>query len=342
MEVTESLRQSQAISVRDQSHVGEARRLTIRLASDIGMGENDTGTAALVATELASNLAKYATSGQIVIRPLGPQADEGVEILSLDSGPGIADLNRHLADGYSSGRTPGNGLGAVIRQSSQFDIYSHPGIGTGVMARIASRKPAPEPRVPQLVEYGVVSVPMAGERRCGDGWRVHQSSERVLLMLVDGLGHGDIAHEAAIKAAGVFDRHSKQGPGAMLSTAHERLRETRGAVMAVLESYPRDHSVVYAGVGNISACTIDNEGAKHMASVSGTVGYIARPKEFRYSWSKPATLVMMSDGINSRWRVDNMPGLLGRHPSLVAGMLYQLYNRGRDDATVLAAKWIDN
>ena len=49
-------------------------------------------------------------------------------------------------------------------------------------------------------------------------------------------------------------------------------------------------------------------------------------------------LVMHSDGLGSRWQMDRYPGLPRRHPTLIAGVLYRDWTRGRDDVTVVAAR----
>ena len=71
----------------------------------------------------------------------------GVEILALDKGPGIRDLERSLRDGYSTAGGAGTGLGAISRLSSEFDVYSPPGKGTALLARIWPGEPHSPPPV---------------------------------------------------------------------------------------------------------------------------------------------------------------------------------------------------
>jgi serine/threonine protein phosphatase PrpC len=61
-------------------------------------------------------------------------------------------------------------------------------------------------------------------------------------------------------------------------------------------------------------------------------------QEFSLPWNDDSTLIMYSDGLTSRWDLDQYPGLINKHPSLVAGLLYRDFNRERDDVTVLVAK----
>src|SRR5688572_26788709 len=110
------------IAVSDPSTVGEARRVATRLGEQAGLNETDRGRAAIVASELATNLVRHARGGQLLLSAMSGPAAPGVEIISTDSGPGMTDVERCLRDGFSTGGTPGNGLGAVRRLSAEFDV----------------------------------------------------------------------------------------------------------------------------------------------------------------------------------------------------------------------------
>ena len=98
------------------------------------------GNLALVVTELATNLVKHARGGELLMRRLGAEGQEGIEVLSLDKGPGMSNVARSLGDGYSTAGTPGTGLGAVLRRAGAFDLYSQPGKGTAVVARVFAQR----------------------------------------------------------------------------------------------------------------------------------------------------------------------------------------------------------
>src|SRR5260370_378279 len=126
--------------------------------------ETARGRIALVATEMATNLLKHAAMGEIVIDSFADRDGAGLELLSLDKGPGIADVGLALADGYSTAGSSGNGLGAVRRQCDQFAIWSRPGLGTAVVARFQRRGPTGS------VALGAVMHPCPGETVSGDAW----------------------------------------------------------------------------------------------------------------------------------------------------------------------------
>jgi len=330
------LRHSIALPITENSQVGDARRLASRLASECGCSETECGAVSVIATELGNNLVKYASDGQIVLRSLTDEPSAGVEILSLDSGPGFSDIAKRVADGYSSSGTPGNGLGAVKRMSSEFDIYSAPGIGTAILSRVVPERS--QVSRPTSFEFGVVSVPIVGEEKCGDSWAVFQDGSRALFAVVDGLGHGIIAAEAGDEAVRVFHDHTSDSSIESIARIHLALRSTRGAVMAIAEAQVNGTGVEYTGVGNISGAVFDGDTVQRMVSVNGTLGLAAKPRAFSYAWHPDGVLIMHSDGLQNRWQLDKFPALLRRHPSLVAGLLYQQYCRGRDDVTVLVAR----
>ena len=91
-----------AVSVLEQSGVAEARRRASDVAERQGFSSEDVGRVALVATELATNVIKHASGGELLIGSYSDDAGSGVEVLALDKGPGMADVQACLADGYSS------------------------------------------------------------------------------------------------------------------------------------------------------------------------------------------------------------------------------------------------
>lgn len=327
-----------AVEVSDPSQIGAARRTATSIAAARGLDPTDTGKLAIIATEVASNIIKHAKAGQMLISPLASRDAAGVEILGLDKGPGMGNVARCQQDGYSTAGSPGTGLGAIARLSSLCDIYSAVGSGTVVLSRLwGNRRPAAEPA--GLFELGGISVPFPGETVCGDAWVIGHAADRAMMMVVDGLGHGPLAAVAAREAVRIFREHAGRAPDTVLDAAHRALRGTRGAAAAILEASVVTREVRYAGIGNISGVIAMHGGAKSMLSQNGTLGLaIRRIQIFPYHWSKGAVIIMCSDGISTHWSLQSYPGLLGKHPSVIAAVLYRDFARGRDDATIAVAR----
>ncbi|MFF3017205.1 ATP-binding protein [Streptomyces sp. NPDC057939] len=145
-----------------------ARGAAAALGRRIGLGEHRTAQLVLAVTELATNLAKHAVDGSILLRVLRNRSVAGVEVIVIDGGPGMADVPSALRDGVSTVGTLGLGLGAVTRLADRFDVHSLPGTGTVQLARFW-----PHPQPPSVAGEAVVagiSRPISGEEVCGDAW----------------------------------------------------------------------------------------------------------------------------------------------------------------------------
>lgn len=327
-------------AVQEQSQVGAARRESLRLASEAGLSQARSSDLAIVVTELATNLTKHAGGGRLLLQRLdAAHAGPGVEVLALDRGPGMEDTERCLRDGYSTAGSPGNGLGAIRRLASEFEVFSRPHHGTLAVARVYEPGVAGGLGASPAFIYGGISVPVHGETRCGDAYRVYEELDRCAILLVDGLGHGPLAADAAEVAVATFDRHCGESPPDLVERIHDALRGTRGAAVAVARIDPGSGVLRFCGLGNIGAAIAEPGLTRRMVSHSGTAGQGSpRFKEFTYPWSTGSVLVMHSDGLTSRWDLDAYQGILVKHPSLAAGALYRDFERGRDDATVLAVR----
>jgi anti-sigma regulatory factor (Ser/Thr protein kinase) len=325
------------IRVTDPTHAGEARRYAARAAEHAHLPERESGSLAIVVTELATNLIKHAGSGTLVIETTGHNGNFGVRVLGLDKGPGMRDLSKSLRDGYSTSGTSGNGLGAIKRLSSDFDIHTAPGLGTAVLAEFWP--PRKGVQHPSPVEVGVVSLPIQGEDVNGDGWGARKTAESMLLMVVDGLGHGILASDAAREGERVFAAARTDSPTPILQDSHDSMKKTRGAAMAVVSLNVERRLVSFAGIGNIGASIVTPSNSRGMASHNGIVGHqIQRIQEFTFPWNEDGILVMHSDGLKSSWDLKPYPGIWNKHPALIAGLLYRDYSRERDDVTILVAR----
>jgi anti-sigma regulatory factor (Ser/Thr protein kinase)/serine/threonine protein phosphatase PrpC len=324
------------IPVSDISQTGEARRKAVAFAEELEIEESRRGTVAIAATEMATNLVKHAGSGHIIVQQIHQNGNSGLRIISVDKGPGIADISRALADGHSTAGTMGTGLGSLKRMSDSLEVYSVPGAGTLLSAVFWKKK---EKHQDAPLDIAVVSEPMQGEVECGDGWGIRNMADGTLLMVVDGLGHGALASEAAREAERVLAEARKDSLTEILNDTHDALKKTRGAAYAIAKIEARKGLLTFVGVGNISASLVSAGSSRSMTSYNGTVGQrVSRFQEFTYPWKPDNIFVMHSDGLTSRWNLEQYPGIWGKNPSIIAALLHRDFNRGRDDVTVLAAK----
>lgn len=324
-----------ALPVRESTEVGHARRVGVQLATKVGLGETDAGRVGILVTELARNVCKHAKAGEVLFRPLGSESSAGLEVLAVDKGHGMANMERCLEDGYSTAGTAGTGLGAVRRLSDIFDLYSLPGHGTAVLSRVYAKGAVPA----NAFETGVVCLPKPGEHVSGDAWAGRRDMHGYSYFVADGLGHGTIAMEASAEAARVFERtRAAESVTDVLEQVHGALRKTRGAAAAVAQINVSRNEVFYGGVGNIAGTIVTRTTARSMVSHNGILGHeVRKMQEFVYPWSHNSVLIMHSDGL-ATWQLEKYPGLLNHHPSIIAGVLYRDFRRERDDVTALVAR----
>jgi anti-sigma regulatory factor (Ser/Thr protein kinase) len=321
-----------SIRVDASDQVGEARRRAATLASSLHLDPTTAGRLAIVVTECANNLWKHAPGGEIVLSPLSA-GDPGVDVLALDNGPGMPDLARCLQDGYSTAGSPGTGLGAIERLATVFDVYSVPGKGTALLARI--QKHALQRRALPPLEVGGVCVPMPGETECGDDFAFCGTT----LMVVDGLGHGPLAADCAAAAVVAFTQAGPAAPSELLGEINGALRGTRGAAVAIAQLDLPRRELRYAAVGNIAGFLEQGDRARHLVSFPGIAGNdIRNVRELTYQLGEKVLLLLYSDGITTHWSLDSYEGLVSRDPSLIAGVVYRDHSRRRDDATVVVVR----
>jgi anti-sigma regulatory factor (Ser/Thr protein kinase) len=324
---------TESVPITDQTSVGAARRSASTAAARLGLNETRAGEFALLATEVSRNVLIHGGGGQVIVtgsRTNG--ADPVARILALDGGKGIDNLAQALTDGYSTAGTMGAGMGAMKRLATRFEVFTGRS-GTIVLLELGDSEPKTS------LQFAGVILPYPGEHVSGDGWHCESTSDRAVSLLVDGLGHGRGAAEAAQEAITTFRQRSSLSPAEILSYVHDALKKTRGAVAAVTEILPSQGVLKYAGVGNISASIMSGGKSRSLISYNGTLGMvIQKVQELRFEWAPDSVFVKHSDGLQSKWDLFSYSGLIFRHPALICGALIRDFRRHRDDAGVVVFK----
>uniref|UniRef100_UPI00405453A4 ATP-binding protein n=1 Tax=Pseudomonas sp. G.S.17 TaxID=3137451 RepID=UPI00405453A4 len=320
---------TQVLLIEDSSQVGHARRTVQQLAEALDFCEADAGRAALVTTELASNLLKHATRGELHLRTFRSPSLQGIEVIAVDRGPGF-DVHDCLTDGFSTRGTQGIGLGAISRQADVFDVHSD-ARGSVVLARFFPRGQSISD-----VRFGVSQHSLGGDPACGDVWSVAIKEGWISVLMIDGLGHGEDAELAARAGENAFARQPFASPVFTLEEMHDAMRGTRGGAVAVAQFDGVGDSLRFVGIGNIGGTLIGAERPRGLASHPGIVGLQFRKAQtFDFPQIGGQLLIMYSDGLQSRWDLREYAGLAFRHPAVIAAVLHRDFCRGRDDVTVL-------
>ncbi len=331
------------IPIKSDSDVFKARRAGREMAKGIGFDTRDYTSIEIAISELAANMVEHAIEGSIQIETI----DGGLEIVSEDSGPGIEDIEVALK-GEKGSRTGlgvglGIGLASVKRLMDHLEINSEKGRGARIITRKWKVKPGlTRPRqlkpVPKdgLLKYGVVSIPCCGSEYNGDAFVIREFERKVLMAVIDGLGHGENASVASSQGADYVQENYHHGLTDIIQGCHQVLRGTRGAVMGLVRLDLERQAITCAGVGNI---TIRLIGKKPMKAVSapGIVGYnLRRVLEEQFPYCKGDLIIMHSDGISDRFEAKDVD-LKGRNLQEAAEYIAGAFGKDIDDTTVIVA-----
>ncbi|MBV9956920.1 MAG: ATP-binding protein [Acidobacteria bacterium] len=348
------MREIRSIEITDEAQVGAARRRVHEYAGGLGFGETELAELDIVVQEIGTNAARYAGGGGVLHYTETLGADAGLELFYWDQGPGIYNLDRAIRDGVSTSGSLGAGLGAIQRLTDEFDVYStvrttgrltaaqarRTSHGTVLLARKWVRREEGSPPALELTRrVGVWSRPHPTEEVNGDAYFIQTRQQRTLYAVVDGLGHGPGAKEAADVALDSLAEWMGEGLEEVLLAAHDVLRATRGAVMGVAMIDRAAERVHYAGVGNIAVRAFETPVRFNPIPANGTLGArLGKIRVWSERWAEGATLLLASDGLSEAWDINSYPGILRRSPQLMAGVMMRDYGRQADDATILVAR----
>ncbi|MBI2861746.1 MAG: SpoIIE family protein phosphatase [Chloroflexi bacterium] len=186
------------------------------------------------------------------------------------------------------------------------------------------------------MKVGVAVRPKAGETVSGDTYVVLEDGLGLLVAVIDGLGHGPRAAEAAGLAREYIEKHQTESLEQILRICHEALRATHGAAISLAHIDPAAQSLISAGVGNV-AIRIDGENPGHLLAIPGIIGHsLPRIRTQSRPFHDGDILVLSSDGVSERMSID--PALTQLDPAEIAEHLLANFGKSSDDATVVVVR----
>ncbi len=189
------------------------------------------------------------------------------------------------------------------------------------------------------MDFGIVYRPKSGHDISGDGYLIREREEATLVCLIDGLGSGEPAAEAAQAAIRCIEVSSTLPLSDIMVKCHQALRGTRGAVMALLRVSFAESAMTFVGVGNIGIHVRSTALIKPI-SRNGIVGHrLPRLQEFTYPYTPGDLFVLHTDGISSRFTPDGALWTEGAQDvQTLADEIAQNFGKENDDVTVLVAR----
>lgn len=343
MEIITKQKSAEIFPIQEQSQIGDVRRYVSHLAMELKFTEVNIANLAIIANEMGTNLIKHTAGNgsEILVQAFEENQQKKIELLSIDKGPGFSNLHTCLQDGFSTTGTSGTGLGAIQRLSSFFDIYTSAPQGTVLLAQVwqpVGPKNSPDQSKKIRSKLGSICLQIPGESVCGDSWMMLSDANcaQQTILISDGLGHGLGAYEASQTALNTFQQHQEKDIVTLFKCLHKALHKTRGSAIAIAHLDWAQQTLSFAGIGNVEGKLLTQPKNYTLLSQSGIVGHEFRHIQIHtYKITNSSTLILYSDGMKNRWNVESYPGLIMKHPSLIAGVLYRDHKRGRDDTTVI-------
>lgn len=331
------------LSLDEVSDAVAARRAAEQLAQQVGLPVTRVAEVGLAVTELATNVHTHGGGGAILLRSIRAGGSAAVEVVTVDSGPGIVDVGIARRHRHSTAGTLGVGLGMVARLADQLDIASRPGRGTVLAARFEADRQARPTLAAEAAGPPAAGISRAasGEDVCGDTYAVRRDGPRISLMVCDGSGRGPLAAAAAREAVRAFTDCTQpvSPPEVALLRIHRALAGTYGGAVAIAELDPDAHRLRFIGVGNIGGAVVNAREKRRLVSHSGIVGYREPPLQpFDQLLPADSLVILHSDGVSGRWGCDELDQLVTSTPLLTAATLLRDAGIRTDDACVLVGR----
>lgn len=295
---------------------------------------------ALVAAEMISNQIKHA-EGKGMLQ-IWQQPGPALDIVAMDYGPGIKNIQTASQDGFSTTNTLGKGLGSIARLSDESAVYSIPRNGSREQkwhgALFWARFNLHDQKQPQRngaaqARAAVFTRALSDDRYNGDRVVFDLDQEQLRWMHFDGLGHGAEAQQVTNHLENLLPQ--SHTPSELFSVLDRRLMSTRGAVAILGEIDCRERRGRLLGVGDMSAQLVLDDEPQTVSFAPGILGKEHKtPQTNEFRFSKKMTLVTASDGIRRGWQPENFPALFNQHPQVIAYVLGNTMGRVSDDQSL--------
>lgn len=328
-----------SFKVADRSYFAIVKKEVHALTLNAGFSTQRVGEIDIIVAELVSNLVKHGGGGQVMVKLIAEKDNSLLELISIDSGKGMADVNRMMVDGVSTQNTLGQGMGAMKRLSHLFQVYSMKDWGTVTLIRIWKNDPALfSPTA--LTQIRSVIVPKPGETHCGDGFFHKVTTDDLSFFLGDGLGHGPEAEKAVTQAGEAFMKCYEKEPTEVIRYINASVRKSRGLVGTVVSLDTKERKWRICGIGNVQTKIAEGIELKNYMAYNGIIGLNVPNtlKSHEMPYENGQQLIMCSDGIKTRWDTFRYQAITRYDLSIFCATLLKDFSRNTDDAAVVACK----
>ncbi len=322
---------------------GTARQIALKL----GFAAQPSEEIVLIVTELAAYMARHSGCGDLTLRLLDDGARVGIEVEAEDHDPGMRNPEHLFGEANPAGAVLDSGLGAIEGLMDEREISSTASLGTRIVCRRWLRPQAGPAVVTSAIvqsaivypwQVGVATRPLHLAAANGDAFVIRECDGRLLVGVIDGLGHGEAAQVAALAAQGYVQSNYDMPLDRLFWGVNSACRGTRGVVMALVR-FESSTAMTTANLGNIEIRTWTGTQRFEVTVQRGFLGAQEdRVHVQQHRWHPDWMLVLHSDGLRGQWQWSDFPGLERASPQAVANQLLKVLAKENDDATVLAVK----
>jgi anti-sigma regulatory factor (Ser/Thr protein kinase) len=221
----------------------EARALGERL----GFARAELAQLVTATAEVARNAWRHAGGGHVRLERVEDAARVGITVTAMDRGPGIADVEAAMRDGWSTAGSMGFGLPGARRLMDELEVSARTGGGTAVTMTRWRRKAGQDSGLP-LVDWAAAPEPGSAGRRAV----VRRFPGGVLIALTAGIGTGGGSQAAADTVASFLEGHASDSPIALVERCHGALASTPGAAIGLASLSGLDSRLTWLGVGDVT------------------------------------------------------------------------------------------
>lgn len=325
--------------VQDLSSVVVVKRKVQSLSEQYGFNTTQSADITIAASELASNLIKHAKKGMFTIEISKNDSLVKISLQTKDRGPGFTDPSKSIVDGVSTSKTLGAGLGAVHRLMDSLEIHSDGIDGVTVRAEKSLSKQGREEKVKNPYDIAALSRSLPGLSVNGDTFVIIHENNTTLFAVIDGLGHGQFAHEASVISRQYIETHAGLSLDKLMLGTSQACRGTRGAVIGMGRLDWNSNILEYVSIGNIEMCILERVAPFHSLVKRGIVGRdMPAPVVTKNVLEEENIIIIYSDGIQTKWDTKAVRQKSLTRSAVLARHIMNQYAMQRDDATVMVIK----
>jgi len=198
---------------------------------------------------------------------------------------------------------------------------------------------APRSTSSEAFEWAAYNRPCLGERVSGDVVITVAMEVKLLVVLIDVLGHGVEAHSLATEMADYVSKHPVAVPSTMIENLHKAFKGSRGAAAGCAVLDARSHDVSFAGVGNPSFRILSSSQSVTLPVSAGIIGReIRTPKDHSAQLLAKDLLIAHSDGVAESFQVADYPQIFSHGVHSIVRSVVRRFGKDYDDATCLVVR----